>query len=73
MSLQWLRKPLLEGRLSINCELPGIDYKCSIPAKLPSHLCTAALLSRMALLILDKEAVFENSEIERRKIDNISK
>uniref|UniRef100_A0A8C7E2R1 E3 ubiquitin-protein ligase listerin n=1 Tax=Naja naja TaxID=35670 RepID=A0A8C7E2R1_NAJNA len=71
LSNEWLRKPLLEGRLSINCELPGIDHKFSIPAKLPSHLCTAALLSRMALLILEKEVVFENPEVERRKIDNI--
>ncbi|KAK9402169.1 E3 ubiquitin-protein ligase listerin [Crotalus adamanteus] len=71
LSSEWLRKPLLEGRLSINCELPGIDNTFSIPAKLPSHLCTAALLSRMALLILEKEVVFENAEVERRKIDNI--
>ncbi|KAM6448074.1 E3 ubiquitin-protein ligase listerin [Liasis olivaceus] len=71
LSSEWLRKPLLEGRLSINCELPGTDHKFCIPAKLPSHLCTAALLSRMALLILEKEVVFENPELERRKIDNI--
>uniref|UniRef100_T1E3L6 E3 ubiquitin-protein ligase listerin n=1 Tax=Crotalus horridus TaxID=35024 RepID=T1E3L6_CROHD len=71
LSSEWLRKPLLEGRLSINCELPGIDNTFSIPTKLPSHLCTAALLSRMALLILEKEVVFENAEVERRKIDNI--
>ncbi|XP_044298639.1 E3 ubiquitin-protein ligase listerin [Varanus komodoensis] len=71
LSSEWLRKPLLEGRLSMNCEIPGTDLKLCVMTKLPSHLCTAALLSRMVLLILEKGIVFENHEAERSKFENI--
>ncbi|XP_062982791.1 E3 ubiquitin-protein ligase listerin [Elgaria multicarinata webbii] len=70
LSSEWLRKPLLEGRLSMNCEIPGTDWKLCVMTKLPSHLCVAALLSRMALLILEKGVVFENHEMET-KFENI--
>ncbi|XP_053242521.1 E3 ubiquitin-protein ligase listerin isoform X1 [Podarcis raffonei] len=71
LSNEWLKKPLLEGRLSLNCEIPEMvkDQKLCFMGKLPSHLCTAALLSRMTLLILGKGV--ENHEVERSKIENI--
>ncbi|XP_061483857.1 E3 ubiquitin-protein ligase listerin isoform X2 [Rhineura floridana] len=71
LSNEWLKKPLLEGRLSMNCEISGTDRKLCGMGKLPSHLCTAALLSRMALLILEKGLVFENHEEEASKTENI--
>ncbi|XP_066476312.1 E3 ubiquitin-protein ligase listerin [Tiliqua scincoides] len=71
MSNEWLKKPLLEGRLSMNCEISETDPKLCIMAKLPSHLCSAALLSRMALLILEKGVVFENHEVERSNLENM--
>ncbi|XP_042314086.1 E3 ubiquitin-protein ligase listerin [Sceloporus undulatus] len=71
LSSEWIRKPLLEGRLSMNCEISGTDQKLCVITKLPSHLCTAALLSRMVQLILEKEVVFENQEVERSKFENI--
>nr|XP_020651892.1 E3 ubiquitin-protein ligase listerin-like isoform X1 [Pogona vitticeps] len=71
LSNEWLRKPLLEGRLSMNCEIPETDQKLCISAKLPSHLCTAALLSRVALLVLEKGVVFESQEKEISRFENI--
>ncbi|KAJ6662463.1 hypothetical protein lerEdw1_011876 [Lerista edwardsae] len=71
LSFEWLKKPLLEGRLSMNCEISETDPKFCVMAKLPSHLCSAALLSQMALLILEKGVVFENNEVERSNLENI--
>nr|XP_060626438.1 E3 ubiquitin-protein ligase listerin [Anolis sagrei ordinatus] len=71
LSNEWIRKPLLEGRLSMNCEITGTDRKHCAMTKLPSHLCTATLLSKTVQLILEKEVVFENPEVERNKFENI--
>ncbi|XP_053165483.1 E3 ubiquitin-protein ligase listerin [Hemicordylus capensis] len=71
LSSEWLKKPLLEGRLSMNSEISGTDPKLCVMGKLPSHLCTATLLSRMVLQILEKGVVFENHEVERNKTENI--
>lgn len=71
--LQWMHKPLLEGRLSMNCEPLGSCVKLCGTTKLPGHLCTSALLSKMVLLVLENDTVHENCDVERRKIDNISK
>ncbi|KAH0624881.1 hypothetical protein JD844_032757 [Phrynosoma platyrhinos] len=71
LSSEWIRKPLLEGRLSMNCEISRAEQKLCVMTKLPSHLCTATLLSRMVQLILEKEMVFENQEAERSKFENI--
>lgn len=71
--LQWMHKPLLEGRLSMNCEPLGSLVKLCSTTKLPGHLCTSALLSKMVLLILEKGVVHGNDDAERKKIDNISK
>lgn len=71
--LQWMHKPLLEGRLSMNCEHLGSCVKLCGTTKLPGHLCTSALLSKMVLLVLENDMVKGNEDAERKKIDNISK
>ena len=71
--LQWMHKPLSEGRLSMNCEPLESRVKLCGTTKLPGHLCTSALLSKMVLLVLENGIVCGNDDAERKKIDNISK
>lgn len=71
--LQWMHKPLLEGRLSMNCEPLRSCVKLCGTTKLPGHLCTSALLSKMVLLVLENGIVHGSDDAERKKIDNISK
>uniref|UniRef100_A0A8D0GZQ3 E3 ubiquitin-protein ligase listerin n=1 Tax=Sphenodon punctatus TaxID=8508 RepID=A0A8D0GZQ3_SPHPU len=71
LPIEWLHKPLLDGRLSMNCEPPGTDHKQRGLTKLPSYLCTAVLLSNMALLILENGVHLENHDAERSKLENI--
>lgn len=71
--LQWMHKPLLEGRLSMNYEHLGSCVKLCGTTKLPGHLCTSALSSKMVLLVLENDMVKGNEDAERKKIDNISK
>lgn len=71
--LQWMHKPLLEGRLSMNCEPLRSCVKPCGTTKLPGHLCTSALLSKMVLLVLENGIVHGSDDAERKKIDNISK
>ncbi|KAM9020815.1 E3 ubiquitin-protein ligase listerin [Ara ararauna] len=71
LSTEWMHKPLLEGRLSMNCEPLGSCVKLCGTIKLPGHLCTSALLSKMVLLVLENGTVHENCDVERKKIDNI--
>ncbi|XP_074853382.1 E3 ubiquitin-protein ligase listerin isoform X2 [Carettochelys insculpta] len=68
---EWLHKPLLQGRLSVNCEHSGREVKLYKTTKLPNHLCTAALLSKIVLLIQEHKVVFENYDAERKTIENI--
>ncbi|KAI1242343.1 hypothetical protein IHE44_0005877 [Lamprotornis superbus] len=68
---EWMHKPLLEGRLSMNCEPLGSSVKLCGTTKLPGHLCTSALLSKMVLLQLKNSVVHGNDDAERKKIDNI--
>ncbi|KAF4025918.1 hypothetical protein G4228_018096 [Cervus hanglu yarkandensis] len=65
LPVQWLHRPLLEGRLSLNYEGFKTDFKEQDTKKLPSHLCTSALLSKMILVALKKETVLENNELEK--------
>ncbi|XP_034873435.1 E3 ubiquitin-protein ligase listerin isoform X3 [Mirounga leonina] len=65
LPMQWLHRPLLEGRLSLNYECFKTDFKEQDTKKLPSHLCTSALLSKMILVALKKEIVLENNELEK--------
>ncbi|GAB5576324.1 E3 ubiquitin-protein ligase listerin isoform X1 [Prionailurus iriomotensis] len=65
LPMQWLHRPLLEGRLSLNYECFKTDFKEQDAKKLPSHLCTSALLSKMILVALKKEIVLENNELEK--------
>ncbi|XP_008700006.1 E3 ubiquitin-protein ligase listerin isoform X3 [Ursus maritimus] len=65
LPMQWLHRPLLEGRLSLNYECFKTDFKEQDTKKLPSHLCTSALLSKMILVALKKEVVLENNELEK--------
>ncbi|XP_023799209.1 E3 ubiquitin-protein ligase listerin [Cyanistes caeruleus] len=68
---EWMHKPLLEGRLSMNCDPLGSSVKLCGTTKLPGHLCTSALLSKMVLLQLKNSVVHGNDDAERKKIDNI--
>uniref|UniRef100_A0A8C3KGL3 E3 ubiquitin-protein ligase listerin n=14 Tax=Neoaves TaxID=3078114 RepID=A0A8C3KGL3_9CHAR len=68
---EWIHKPLLEGRLTMNCEPLGSCVKLCGTTKLPGHLCTSALLSKMVLLVLENGLVHGNDDTERKKIDNI--
>ncbi|XP_005524045.1 PREDICTED: E3 ubiquitin-protein ligase listerin [Pseudopodoces humilis] len=68
---EWVHKPLLEGRLSMNCDPLGSSVKLCGTTKLPGHLCTSALLSKMVLLQLKNSVVHGNDDAERKKIDNI--
>uniref|UniRef100_A0A8W4FPF7 E3 ubiquitin-protein ligase listerin n=1 Tax=Sus scrofa TaxID=9823 RepID=A0A8W4FPF7_PIG len=65
LPMQWLHRPLLEGRLSLNYECFKTDFEEQNTKKLPSHLCTSALLSKMILVALKKEIVLENNELEK--------
>lgn len=67
LSIQWINKPLLDGRLSLNRMVSGEDFMSTSTARLPSHLCTSALLSKLALLMLEQEAL-ENKELEKHQI-----
>ncbi|XP_062478134.1 E3 ubiquitin-protein ligase listerin [Pezoporus occidentalis] len=71
LSTEWMHKPLLEGRLSMNCEPLGSCVQLCGTTKLPGHLCTSALLSKMVLLVLENDTAHENCDVERSKIDNI--
>nr|DBA34456.1 TPA: hypothetical protein GDO54_002013 [Pyxicephalus adspersus] len=64
LSGQWSSKPLLEGRLSMNSETSGTDPKSFQKTWLPQHLCTGALLSKMAFCILENNSLNKNMEIE---------
>ncbi|XP_037017409.2 E3 ubiquitin-protein ligase listerin isoform X1 [Artibeus jamaicensis] len=65
LPMQWLHRPLLEGRLSLNYECFKTDFKEHDTKTLPSHLCTSALLSKMIVVALKKEIVLENNELEK--------
>uniref|UniRef100_A0A8C3LMT7 E3 ubiquitin-protein ligase listerin n=1 Tax=Chrysolophus pictus TaxID=9089 RepID=A0A8C3LMT7_CHRPC len=71
LSAEWMHKPLLEGRLSMNCEHLGSCVKLCGTTKLPGHLCTSALLSKMVLLVLENDMVKGNEDAERKKIDKL--
>ncbi|XP_064326372.1 E3 ubiquitin-protein ligase listerin [Phalacrocorax carbo] len=71
LSTEWMHKPLLEGRLSMNCEPLGSCVRLCGTTKLPGHLCTSALISKMVLLVLENGIVHGNDDAERKKIDNI--
>ncbi|KAM6310361.1 E3 ubiquitin-protein ligase listerin [Aegotheles albertisi] len=71
LSTEWMHKPLLEGRLSMNCEPLVSCVKLSGTTKLPGHLCTSALLSKMVLLVLENGIVCGNDDAERKKTNNI--
>nr|XP_002190030.4 E3 ubiquitin-protein ligase listerin [Taeniopygia guttata] len=68
---EWMHKPLLEGRLSMNCKPLESSVKLCDTNKLPGHLCTSALLSKMVLLQLKNSVLHGNRDAERKKIDNI--
>ncbi|XP_039911108.1 E3 ubiquitin-protein ligase listerin [Hirundo rustica] len=68
---EWMHKPLLEGRLSMNCDPVGSSVKLCGTTKLPGHLSTSALLSKMVLLQLKNSVVHGNDDAERKKMDNI--
>ncbi|KAM6161881.1 E3 ubiquitin-protein ligase listerin isoform 1-T1 [Erethizon dorsatum] len=62
---QWLHRPLLEARLSLNYECFKTDFKEQDTKTLPSHLCTSALLSKMTLVALKKKIVLESNVLEK--------
>ncbi|KAM4699688.1 E3 ubiquitin-protein ligase listerin [Discoglossus pictus] len=66
LSTQWLSKPLLEGRLSLNWKTSGTDLKSLSKCWLPNHLCTASLLTKMALRKLENDELFKDKEIKMK-------
>ncbi|KAK0132768.1 E3 ubiquitin-protein ligase listerin [Merluccius polli] len=45
---QWMKSPLLSGRLRVTCDYPSIDvWKSTLSSRLPAHLCACALLGRV--------------------------
>ncbi|XP_060054558.1 E3 ubiquitin-protein ligase listerin [Erinaceus europaeus] len=64
LPMQCLYRPLIEGRLSLNYECFKTDSAEQDAKKLPTHLCTSALLSKMILVALKKDLVLENNELE---------
>ncbi|XP_055470789.1 E3 ubiquitin-protein ligase listerin isoform X1 [Psammomys obesus] len=65
LPIQWLHRPLLEGRLSLNYECFKTDFKEQDTKILPSHLCTSSLLSKMILTVQKKKLVLENNVLEK--------
>uniref|UniRef100_A0AAY4AGT9 E3 ubiquitin-protein ligase listerin n=1 Tax=Denticeps clupeoides TaxID=299321 RepID=A0AAY4AGT9_9TELE len=50
---QWVKSPLLSGRLRITCDCPCADvWKFRMPARLPAHLCVCALLGQVVCTAL---------------------
>ncbi|XP_041115888.1 E3 ubiquitin-protein ligase listerin-like [Polyodon spathula] len=57
---QWLKRPLLNGRLSLNCQYHCMDvWRFRSSVKIPSHLCAAALLGQVILIMLESESINE--------------
>ncbi|XP_058884679.1 E3 ubiquitin-protein ligase listerin-like isoform X1 [Acipenser ruthenus] len=51
---QWLKRPLLNGRLNLNCQYLCMDvWRFRSSVKIPSHLCAAALLGQVILIMLE--------------------
>nr|XP_033798276.1 E3 ubiquitin-protein ligase listerin isoform X2 [Geotrypetes seraphini] len=71
LPVQWLNKPLLEGRLSLNSEVSGNDLKLYSTARLTNHFCASSLLSKMAFLIMEKQELLAITETEQSKINCI--
>ncbi|XP_030060139.1 E3 ubiquitin-protein ligase listerin [Microcaecilia unicolor] len=71
LPIQWLNKPLLEGRLSLNSEVSGTDLKLYSSARLTNHFCASSLLSKMALLVMETQELLTITEDEQRKINSI--
>uniref|UniRef100_A0A4W5QLU9 E3 ubiquitin-protein ligase listerin n=1 Tax=Hucho hucho TaxID=62062 RepID=A0A4W5QLU9_9TELE len=45
---QWVRSPLLSGRLRVVCDYPCVEvWKVRGSSRLPAHLCVCALLTRV--------------------------
>ncbi|GAB1300405.1 E3 ubiquitin-protein ligase listerin [Apodemus speciosus] len=65
LPVQWLHRPLLEGRLSLNYEYFKTDFKEQDTKTLPNHLCTSSLLSKMILVARKKKIVLENNVLEK--------
>uniref|UniRef100_A0AAY4AET5 E3 ubiquitin-protein ligase listerin n=1 Tax=Denticeps clupeoides TaxID=299321 RepID=A0AAY4AET5_9TELE len=54
---QWVKSPLLSGRLRITCDCPCADvWKFRMPARLPAHLCVCALLGQVVCTALHNTA-----------------
>ncbi|KAK7815684.1 hypothetical protein U0070_015613, partial [Myodes glareolus] len=68
LPIQWLHRPLLEGRLSLNYECFKTDFKEQDTQILPSHLCMSSLLSKMVLIAQKKKIVLENNVLEKIKL-----
>ncbi|CAL8364746.1 unnamed protein product [Lota lota] len=45
---QWMKSPLLSGRLRMTCDYPSMDvWKSTLLSQVPAHLCACALLGRV--------------------------
>uniref|UniRef100_A0A8C5A344 E3 ubiquitin-protein ligase listerin n=1 Tax=Gadus morhua TaxID=8049 RepID=A0A8C5A344_GADMO len=47
-SLDWMKGPLLSGRLRMTCDYPSMDvWKSTLSSQVPAHLCACTLLGRV--------------------------
>nr|XP_006628262.1 PREDICTED: E3 ubiquitin-protein ligase listerin isoform X1 [Lepisosteus oculatus] len=61
---QWLKYPLLSGRLRVNCEYPCLEvWKFRASLKVPSHLCASALLGRIIFTSSSLESFHEKDSL----------
>ncbi|XP_030217301.1 E3 ubiquitin-protein ligase listerin isoform X2 [Gadus morhua] len=45
---QWMKGPLLSGRLRMTCDYPSMDvWKSTLSSQVPAHLCACTLLGRV--------------------------
>nr|XP_023661078.1 E3 ubiquitin-protein ligase listerin isoform X1 [Paramormyrops kingsleyae] len=53
---QWVKRPLLSGRLRITCDYPPADvWKLRASPRLPSHLSTVALLGQLLCMVPEEQ------------------
>ncbi|MBN3302917.1 LTN1 ligase, partial [Amia calva] len=68
---QWLKAPLLSGRLRVTCEYPCMDvWKFRASLNIPSHLCAAALLGRVIFTTLDLEDCRKKHSLHLSEMQN---
>lgn len=53
---QWVKRPLVSGRLRITCDYPPVDvWQLRASPRLPAHLSTAALLGQLLCMVPEEQ------------------